>query len=130
MITNRQKEILKFIVEEYVKTVKPVSSSIICKHLNCSSATIRAEMNYLEEIGLLEKTHISSGRVPSEKGYRYYVDELIRDDKLTKKELLELGLNDSTEHEDFMIGTPDLLVTGIKKDKTEVNLFTDGEWTI
>ena len=50
MITNRQKEILKFIVEEYVKTVKPVSSSIICKHLNCSSATVRNEMVLLEEL--------------------------------------------------------------------------------
>ena len=49
MITNRQKEILKFIVEEYVKTVKPVSSSIICKHLNCSSATVRNEMVLLEK---------------------------------------------------------------------------------
>ena len=51
-------------------------------------------------------------------------------DKLTKKELLELGLNDSTEHEDFMIGTPDLSVVGIKQNGKEVPLFIDGEWVI
>ena len=51
-------------------------------------------------------------------------------DKLTKKELLELGLNDSTEHEDFMIGTPDLSVVGIKENGEKITLFTDGEWVI
>ena len=49
LITNRQKEILKFIVEEYVKTVKPISSNTICKHLNCSTATVRNAMVLLEE---------------------------------------------------------------------------------
>ena len=51
-------------------------------------------------------------------------------ESMTKSQLKSRGVNDSNEHVDFMIGTPDLLVTGIKKDKTEVNLFTDGEWTI
>ena len=51
-------------------------------------------------------------------------------DKLTKKELLELGLNDSTEHEDFMIGTPDLSVVGIKENGEKITLFADGEWVI
>ena len=51
-------------------------------------------------------------------------------DKLTKKQLLELGLNDSTEHEDFMIGTPDLSVVGIKENGEKVQLFIDGEWVI
>ena len=54
MITNRQKEILKVIVEEYIKTAKPVSSNHICKKLKCSSATIRNEMVRLEELNLLE----------------------------------------------------------------------------
>ena len=77
MISERQKRMLKINVEDYIKTAKPVSSSHICNELDCSSATIRNEMSYLEEIGYLEKTHTSSGRVPSEKGYRYYVDNLI-----------------------------------------------------
>ena len=59
MITERQKNILKFIVEEYVKTVNPVSSSKICKSLNCSSATIRNEMVILEDLGYLEKNHFA-----------------------------------------------------------------------
>ena len=82
MISKREEEILKLIVEDYIKNARPVSSKSLCDALNCSSATIRAEMNYLEEVGLLEKTHISSGRVPSEKGYRYYVDHLMVCDKV------------------------------------------------
>ena len=71
MLTKRQEQLLKIIVEDYIKMVKPVSSKAICDILNCSSATVRNEMSELEELGLLEKTHISSGRVPSEQGYRY-----------------------------------------------------------
>ena len=90
MITNRQKEILKFIVEEYVKTVKPVSSSTICKSLNCSSATIRNEMVILEELGYLEKNHFASGRQPSEEGYRYYVENLMTPKDITSEDMLKL----------------------------------------
>lgn len=90
MITNRQKEILKFIVEEYVKTVKPVSSNAICKKLNCSSATIRNEMVILEELGYLEKNHYASGRQPSELGYRYYVENLMTPKDLTGEDMLKL----------------------------------------
>lgn len=90
MITNRQKEILKFIVEEYVKTIKPVSSSAICKSLNCSSATIRNEMVILEELGYLEKNHFASGRQPSEEGYRYYVENLMTPKDITGEDMLKL----------------------------------------
>ena len=90
MITNRQKEILKFIVEEYVKTVKPVSSNIICQKLNCSSATIRNEMVLLEELGYLEKNHFASGRQPSEEGYKYYVEHLMTPKDLTGEDMLKL----------------------------------------
>lgn len=90
MISDRQSKILKLIVEEYIQFAKPVGSKNLAKILNCSSATIRSEMNYLEEVGLLEKTHISSGRVPSEKGYRYYVDNLMRLNKMNSKDLNKL----------------------------------------
>ena len=63
MLTKRQNDILKMIVIEYIKLAKPVPSKLICDELNCSSATIRNEMMALEELGLLEKTHTSSGRV-------------------------------------------------------------------
>ena len=74
MLTNRQESLLKLIVEEYIKNARPVSSKSLSDTLNCSSATIRNEMAYLEDNFLIEKTHTSSGRVPCEKGYRYYVD--------------------------------------------------------
>ena len=76
MLSERKENILKLIIEEYVKTIKPVGSKNLCEVLNCSSATVRNEMAALEDAGLLEKTHTSSGRVPSELGYRYYVDNL------------------------------------------------------
>lgn len=90
MLSERQNKILKLIVEEYIKTASPVGSSGLCKELNCSSATIRNEMASLEEIGFLEKTHTSSGRVPSEKGYRYYVDTLMKPKEMTGEDVLKL----------------------------------------
>ena len=90
MITNRQKEILKVIVEEYIKTAKPVSSNHICKKLKCSSATIRNEMVRLEELQLLEKNHFASGRIPSEEGYKYYVDNLMKPKNMTGEDMLKL----------------------------------------
>ena len=90
MVSKRQEELLKLIVEDYIKTARPVGSKALCDSMKCSSATIRSEMNYLEEIGLLEKTHISSGRVPSEKGYRYYVDNIMTPRELNGEDMLKL----------------------------------------
>ena len=90
MITARQEALLKLIVEDYIKTVTPVSSKALEEIMGCSSATIRNEMATLEKEGLLEKTHISSGRVPSDRGYRYYVDNLMRPEELTGSDVLKL----------------------------------------
>jgi heat-inducible transcriptional repressor len=87
---ERQKNILKEIVESYIKNVKPVGSKSLCNKFRCSSATIRNEMAHLEDFGYIEKNHISSGRIPSEKGYKYYVEHLMKPDNLTGKELLKL----------------------------------------
>ena len=78
MITERQKLVLIGIVEGYVKTNEPVGSLVLSKRpeLNFSTATLRNDMAELEELGYLEKMHTSSGRVPSEKGYRLYVEEI------------------------------------------------------
>ena len=78
MELSRKDKILKLIVEDFIKTAQPVgSNTLIEKHkLNISSATIRNEMNQLEKDGMLEKTHTSSGRVPSTKGYKYYIEHL------------------------------------------------------
>lgn len=87
---ERKNNLLKEIVETYIKTVKPVGSKALCDKFNCSSATIRNEMAILEDMGLLEKNHISSGRVPSEAGYKYYVKNLMEPEKLTGKDMLKL----------------------------------------
>ncbi len=75
---NRRDKVLKLIVEHFIKTAQPVGSKTLIEEycLDYSSATIRSEMNALELDGLLEKTHTSSGRVPSSKGYRYYIANL------------------------------------------------------
>ena len=87
MLDDRKKKILQAIVEEYIDKAEPVSSGSLVKALNCSSATIRNEMAELEQAGYLDKPHTSAGRIPSQQGYRYYIDELLTEDKLTKKEI-------------------------------------------
>jgi heat-inducible transcriptional repressor len=80
MLSARQLLIFKCIVEEFIETAEPVGSKTLMSKYNLpySSATIRNEMSQLENAGFLEKTHTSSGRVPSTKGYRYYVDTLLQ----------------------------------------------------
>lgn len=94
----RKETILKLIVDNYVKAVKPVSSKIVSETLDCSPATVRNEMVLLEEYGYLEKSHLSSGRIPTQKGYRYYVDYLMQPKKMSDGELekLELIVNNSS----------------------------------
>lgn len=105
MLTERQNKILKLIITEYIKLARPVGSNLICKRLKCSSATVRNEMASLEELGLLEKTHTSSGRVPSEKGYRYYVDYLMQPKELNGEDMLKLKIifnNQQLELNDYL----------------------------
>jgi len=85
MISKRKLDIFKAIVEEFVATAEPVGSkTLVIKYgMDYSSATIRSEMNELENLGLLEKTHTSSGRVPSTQGYRFYAEHLM-ESKLDK----------------------------------------------
>jgi len=90
VLSGRQERLLKIIVEDYIKTARPIGSKAICDELNCSSATVRNEMGELENLGLLEKMHTSSGRVPSEKGYRYYVDNIMKPKELNGEEMLKL----------------------------------------
>ena len=88
MLTQRQMLILQQIIQHYTRTREPVGSKTLMKQseLSCSSATIRNEMMKLEELGLIEKNHSSSGRIPSELGYRYYLDNI-----LNAKELYQLS---------------------------------------
>lgn len=75
-MTPRQEQILHAIVETYAKTTEPVGSSALCQAFETSSATIRAEMAELERGGYIMQPHISAGRVPTDKGYRAYVNSL------------------------------------------------------
>lgn len=70
--------ILKLIVDEYIRSAEPVGSKTLADSMKVSSATIRNEMSELENLKFIEKTHTSSGRVPSDKGYRYYIETIIK----------------------------------------------------
>ena len=86
MLIEIQVLILQSIVENFITTNQPVGSKQLAQSIDFSSATIRNDMSKLEKEGLIKKTHISSGRVPSEKGYRYYVDYIKKDYELTSSE--------------------------------------------
>lgn len=88
-IDNRKEKILKAIIEEYIDSAEPVSSAILISKypIKLSSATIRNEMAELEKLGLIQKPYTSAGRIPSELGYRYYVDKLVEAAELSKEEI-------------------------------------------
>lgn len=89
---ERKKLILKAIIDSHIANGEPVGSKTLTqnKQINCSSATIRNEMAELEELGYLEQPHTSSGRIPSEAGYRFYVDWLVDRYNFTQSEIDEL----------------------------------------
>lgn len=95
MLTERQKLILQAVVNNYIESAEPIGSRAVSKrnYIGYSPATIRNEMADLEEMGYLEQPHTSSGRIPSNKGYRYYVDNLIdlNDIKISKDILINVG---------------------------------------
>jgi len=88
MLSERQKMILSAIIDDYIRSAEPVGSRSISKRgdVGYSPATIRNEMSDLEELGFLEQPHTSAGRVPSHKGYRYYVDHLLSPGSLSALE--------------------------------------------
>ncbi len=76
LLTNRQQKILQAIVEQYAEVASPVGSSLLAKAFSVSSATIRAEMAELERLGFIHQPHTSAGRIPTDSGYRLYVNQL------------------------------------------------------
>lgn len=92
-LSERKKQILRAVVENYIQTAEPVGSKAIVASsgLKVSSATIRNEMAELENLGLLEQPHTSAGRVPSPKGYRLYVNELMEEHRLTMQEAQKIN---------------------------------------
>ncbi len=91
VLSERKKQILKAIVDAHVAGGEPVGSKVLMQQIACSSATIRNEMAELEEMGYLEQPHTSAGRVPSELGYRFYVDSLVEHYAMTAREIAQIN---------------------------------------
>lgn len=85
-MTERQKQILSAIIEQYAEVAVPVGSSLLAKVFDVSSATIRAEMAELERLGYIKQPHTSAGRIPTDQGYRFYVNHLAENAELTSPE--------------------------------------------
>lgn len=87
-MNERQEKILSAVVEEYTQTAIPVGSEVLVKkyHFNVSPATIRSDMTTLEKEGFLHQPHISAGRIPTDEGYRYFVEKIMPDKELSKDE--------------------------------------------
>ena len=120
-MTDRKKQILKIVVEEYVAAAEPVGSKAIAQRMpgKISSATIRNELADLTEMGYLEQPHTSAGRVPSAKGYRLYVNELMEHRALSREE--EDKLNASLAEK--LAGTDQLMAVADHKTAATVRRF-------
>ena len=107
ILNDRKIKILEAIVMDYIATAEPIGSRTIAKkyELGISSATIRNEMSDLEDMGLIKQTHTSSGRVPSDLGYRLYVDSLMRHRPLTDEEtmFLQQMIMSNIHHVDYLM---------------------------
>ena len=112
-ITQRQRDILFAIIEEYAETATPVGSVTLAKLFDVSSATIRSEMNYLEGLGLLAQPHTSAGRVPTDSGYRFYVNTLAENARLSGHDEFEPLFKKSSEQSNGYLNPARLL-----EDKT------------
>lgn len=126
-LTNRQKEILAQIVKYHIKTGEPVGSKQLSALLpnSPSTATLRNEMNFLCEQGLLSQPHTSAGRAPTSKGYRYYVNQLMTEDDLDSgtKEMIDTALDKAISQSDDLQKTASHLlsqITGLPSVSTTV----------
>src|SRR6266513_4429904 len=94
-LADRQREILRAVIREFISTAQPVASGALVRRyaLPVSSATVRSELAELEDLGLLTHPHTSAGRVPTDRGYREYVDSLLESGELPERtEALDLSL--------------------------------------
>ncbi len=116
MLDDRKTAILSAVVQEYIATAQPVGSGHIAEAptVNVSSATVRNEMAHLEHEGYLVQPHTSAGRIPTDKGYRYFVDHLTRPGRLDKETTRQVGEFFSAAHgrlEEMLHQTSNLLAT-------------------
>ncbi len=97
-MTERQKQILSAIIEQYAEVAVPVGSSLLAKVFGVSSATIRAEMAELERLGYIAQPHTSAGRIPTDKGYRFYVNSLVGAESSMPEKRAERALTARMQH--------------------------------
>lgn len=105
-MTDRQQKILSAIVEQYAEVASPVGSSLLAKLFGVSSATIRSEMAELERLGYIQQPHTSAGRIPSDKGYRFYVNHLQEQTPEDTPRRAEKALTARVHH----AGSPDRMI--------------------
>ena len=114
-LSERRRKILRAVVENYIETAEPIGSKAIAEKagLTCSSATIRNELSALEKLGYLEQPHTSAGRIPSAAGYRFYVNELMEEHKLSiqETERINLALENKMQELDRVIDQAGRLVS-------------------
>jgi heat-inducible transcriptional repressor len=112
-LDRREREVLRALVQDYIQTGEPVASTpLLSRHdLDCSPATVRSVMSDLEALGFLEKPHTSSGRIPTERGYRLFVDSLlkIRPPSAQDRERIERLAAAASDVSALLDGTADLL---------------------
>src|SRR5579883_251397 len=117
VVEQRKKNLLQWIIHYYIKTSKPVSSAVIAEQagLDLSSATIRNVLQELEDEGFLSQPHTSSGREPTDKGYRFYVDYLIDVQRLAsdEKELIERQYRNRMEELDTLLSETSKLLSRV-----------------
>lgn len=101
---SRQEQLLKLIIENFIETAEPVGSKFLVEagNLEISDATVRNEMRELEEAGFLTHPHTSAGRIPTELGYKFYVEHLLEAKELSKKMIAEMQTLLSGESDDVM----------------------------
>jgi heat-inducible transcriptional repressor len=97
-MTERQKQILSAIIEQYAEVAVPVGSSLLAKVFAVSSATIRAEMAELERLGFIRQPHTSAGRIPTDRGYRFYVNSLASGEAGQPERRAERALTARVQH--------------------------------
>jgi len=97
-MTERQKQILSAIIEQYAEVAVPVGSSLLAKVFDVSSATIRAEMAELERLGFIRQPHTSAGRIPTDHGYRFYVNNLANTEVTQPEKRAERALTARVQH--------------------------------
>lgn len=129
-MNSRQQKILEAVIKEYVDTAEPVSSEILARkhNLEVSPATIRAEMKKLEEEGYLYQPHTSAGRTPTDKGYRFFIDSLMKSRELTVREQELLRHNFLRSRElDYLMQRAAALLADMSSNLAVSGLFGFGE---